>query len=154
MKLSIKIISLSALSIIVPSTVLAAATPSSYFYDFKSFVYFLVYSLFNPLMYIISGLIFIYFFLGVAKYIWSAGDMEKRKEGYWMLVHGVIAITITMSIWGIIYFLMSSFGFSAPHGSYGGAGGGYGGSYPVNAPPGSYYPADPTGSSFWVYDGT
>ncbi len=84
------------------------------FTDFKSFVDLIVSAFFNPFMSIISGLIFIYFFLGVAKYIWHGGDMTKRKEGYMMLVHGIIAITVAMSIWGIIYFLLSSFGFSAP----------------------------------------
>ena len=83
----------------------------AFFYDFKSFVNALVYTFFNPLMSIITGLIFIYFFLGVAKYIWHAGDMAKRKEGYEMLIHGIIAIAVSMSIWGIIYFLLDSFGF-------------------------------------------
>ncbi len=105
-----KYISLSMVYFSIPLFVFASSGQVN-FYDFKTFVNFLIVSFFYPFMYIISSLIFIYFFLGVAKYIWHAGDMEKRKEGYMMLVHGVIAIAVSMSIWGIIYFLMSSFGF-------------------------------------------
>lgn len=91
-----------------PLTVFAAAP----FTDFKSFVDYLITSLLNPLIQITFTLIFVYFFYGVAKYIWysSTGDMQKRKEGYHLLVNGTIAIAIAASIWGIVSFLKYAFG--------------------------------------------
>ena len=53
-----------------------------------------------PLAFILAVL---FFFWGIAKYIWSVDqDKDKAKK---VMVWGVIALFVMSSIWGIIYFI-------------------------------------------------
>jgi len=57
------------------------------------------------------GLAVLFFFFGIAKYIWSIGtDKEKGKQ---IMVWGVVAIFVMTSIWGIVAFLGRSFGIKS-----------------------------------------
>ena len=73
----------------------------------------------------------LYFFYGVAKYIWSAGT--DKDEGKKIMVWGVVALFVMSSIWGIVYFIKTELGVteipSVPiptvTGGSGGGGGGF-----------------------------
>ena len=52
---------------------------------------------------LVFALALLFFFWGVAKYIWSAGD--AKEEGKQIMVWGVVALFVMSSIWGIIYFI-------------------------------------------------
>ena len=57
------------------------------------------------------GLAIVFFFWGLAKYILlNAGDEEKKKEGRNIMIWGVIALFIMVSIWGIVSVLADTFG--------------------------------------------
>ena len=62
----------------------------------------------------------ILFFWGVLQYLASSksGDAAKQKEAYRYLGFGIIALTVMVSIWGIITFLLGSLGIDG-----GGSGG-------------------------------
>ena len=60
------------------------------------------------------GLAILFFFWGIAKYIFKAGSEEAKEEGKRIMLWGVIAIFVISSIWGIIIFLRGVFGLPQP----------------------------------------
>ncbi len=52
----------------------------------------------------------IFFFWGLAKYILSAGDEEKKTEGRNIMIYGVIALFVMVSVWGLTTLLGNTFG--------------------------------------------
>jgi len=62
------------------------------------------------LMPLIVGLAVIYFVFGILKYVMNAGDEEKQKEGRSMMLYGIIAIFVMVSVWGLINVLVGTFG--------------------------------------------
>lgn len=59
---------------------------------------------------VVMALALIFFFWGLAKFILSAGDEEKKKEGRNIMIWGVIALAIMVAIWGVVRFLLTAFG--------------------------------------------
>ncbi|MEK7621929.1 MAG: pilin [Patescibacteria group bacterium] len=80
--------------------------------DFKALVTKIVTSIFDPLVVLIVALALIYFLLGVLKYIQSAGDDTKRKEGTTMMTYGIIALFVMVSVWGLVRVLQNTFPFN------------------------------------------
>ena len=59
---------------------------------------------------IMFALAIIYFFWGLIQFIRAAGDPKKAAEGKSIMIYGVIAIAVMVSIYGLIAWLQSSFG--------------------------------------------
>jgi len=60
----------------------------------------------------------IYFLWGLVKYIMNAGDEEERKKGRGMMIWGVVALFVMVSVWGLVSSLGSIVGVdseSAPN---------------------------------------
>jgi len=88
-----------------------------------------------PLVFVLALL---FFFWGMAKYIWSVGD--GKDEGKKIMIWGIIALFVMASVWGLVAFLQTEFlGSSGPttvpiptiggngnNGNGGGSGGGGG----------------------------
>lgn len=57
-----------------------------------------------------------WFLWGVLKYIIASGDEEKRKEGKSVMVYGIIALAIMVSVWGLVRIITGTFNLdtSAP----------------------------------------
>ena len=70
----------------------------------------------NALIPIAIGFAILFFFYGLAKYILNAGDEEKKKEGRSIMIWGVIALFVMVSIWGIINVLADTFGVKKDQG--------------------------------------
>jgi uncharacterized membrane protein len=68
------------------------------------------------LMPLLVSLAVIYFIWGVLTYVMNAGDEEKQKEGRSMMIYGIIAIFVMVSVWGFVGILSKTF--------FGGAAGG------------------------------
>ena len=54
---------------------------------------------------------------GIVKFITSAGNEDKRKEGRDLIIYGIIGLFVMVSIWGLVNVLVSTFGLgggSAP----------------------------------------
>ena len=59
---------------------------------------------------ILAGLALLVFFWGMVKFIFNAGDEEKRKQGKMVMGWGIIALFVVVSIWGIVRFISYSVG--------------------------------------------
>lgn len=57
-----------------------------------------------PLVFILALL---FFFWGVAKYIWSEG--QGKAEGKQIMIWGVVALFVMSSVWGIVKFIQGEF---------------------------------------------
>ncbi len=56
---------------------------------------------------------FLVFVLGVAKFIRSAGNEKEVKDSKDLLIWGVIGLFVLVTVWGIVSFLRSEFGFGS-----------------------------------------
>lgn len=54
---------------------------------------------------IVVGLALLAFFWGLVKYIFSAGEEDAKKEGVRLMIGGIIAIFVIVSIVGIVRFI-------------------------------------------------
>ncbi len=59
---------------------------------------------------VIITLALIYFLWGVGRFILSAGDEQKRGEARNIMVWGIIALFVMVSVWGLVNVLVSTFG--------------------------------------------
>ena len=62
---------------------------------------------------IMFGLAIVYFFWGLIQYIRSAGDPKAAAEGKTIMIHGVIAIAVMASIFGLVAWLQGIFGIDS-----------------------------------------
>ncbi|MFA5888997.1 MAG: hypothetical protein WCW47_01755 [Candidatus Paceibacterota bacterium] len=68
----------------------------------------------NPLILLAFGLAFVYFTYGVVKFLsLDAGD-KSRKEAQDAILWGLVGMVIMFSVYGIIKFVLASFGITAP----------------------------------------
>ncbi len=58
---------------------------------------------------IIIALAVLGFFWGVSQYIFSAGDTSKIEDGRKLMIYGIIALFVMVSIWGILRLLSNTF---------------------------------------------
>ncbi len=49
------------------------------------------------------------FFWGIAKFVLSAGNAEKREEGRKVIIYGVISLFVMVTLVGILSFLQATF---------------------------------------------
>ena len=49
----------------------------------------------------------LFFFWGLARYILSANDEAKKKDGMNIMFWGLIALFVMMSVWGIVRFFQN-----------------------------------------------
>lgn len=66
---------------------------------------------------IIVGLALLYFFWGLAKYVLSAGDEEKKTEGRNIMIWGIIALFVMVSVWGLVQVVASTLNVDTGGGS-------------------------------------
>ncbi|MCH7529515.1 hypothetical protein IIB50_00075 [Patescibacteria group bacterium] len=58
---------------------------------------------------VVLALALLYFFWGLAKYILSAGNEEKKTEGRNIMIWGFLALFIMVSVWGLVGILAETF---------------------------------------------
>lgn len=75
---------------------------------FQSLASFFIYIIVNPLVLIIIGFAVVYFLWGVARYILHSGDVKAREEGRSMMIYGIIAIFVMVSMWGFVNLLVAT----------------------------------------------
>ncbi|MFC1731324.1 hypothetical protein ACFL6I_13470 [candidate division KSB1 bacterium] len=66
-------------------------------------------SLINTAVSVIIALAVLGFFWGVTKYMFSAQDSTKLEEGKKVMIWGIIALFVMVSIWGILRVLSNTF---------------------------------------------
>jgi len=66
-------------------------------------------NLLNLVVPIVMVLALIYFFWGLAKFILNSGDEEKKGEGRNIMIYGIIALFVMISVWGVVEVLNNTF---------------------------------------------
>ena len=69
------------------------------------------YQITNTLIPIVFTLALLFFFWGVAKYIWGEG--MGKEEGKKIMIWGVVALFVMASVWGLVAFIQGEFTISA-----------------------------------------
>ena len=64
----------------------------------------------NTAIPVVLALAVLYFFWGLAKYVLNQSDEGKKEEGRNIMIWGIIALFIMVSVWGLIGILQSTFG--------------------------------------------
>lgn len=64
----------------------------------------------NDLVPIMTTLVVVIFFWGLAKAILYAGNEEKRGQAKGLIIGGVIGMFVMLSIWGIVGFIQETIG--------------------------------------------
>ncbi len=54
---------------------------------------------------IVVGLALLGFFWGLAVFVFNAANEEKRAEGRSVMIWGVVALFVMMSVWGLVRFI-------------------------------------------------
>jgi len=68
----------------------------------------IVSGLINTAIPLVLALAVLYFFWGLAQYILAAD--EKKEEGRSIMIYGIIALFVMVSVWGLIGLLQNTFG--------------------------------------------
>ena len=85
----------------LPFTVSAAATFAE--------VLGILQGLLNGLFPILIAFAVVIFLWGVLKYIRSSDNPDQRTEGRELMVYGIIAIFVMVSLWGLVNVIVSTF---------------------------------------------
>lgn len=83
---------------------------------FKDMVDLLV-DLINPLLALLVALAILVFFKGLVSFIAKSGDSKSHAEGRSLMVWGLVGLFVMVSVFGILRFFFSDFGFTNPHNS-------------------------------------
>ena len=59
----------------------------------------------------LGAVAFLIFVWGVARFIKSAGSEKELKDSKNLLLWGIVGLFVLVTIWGIVAFLQSEFGF-------------------------------------------
>lgn len=66
--------------------------------------------LINLALPIVVALALLYFFYGLAQFILASGDEESRKKGKSIMIWGIVALFVMVSVWGLVAFLGRALG--------------------------------------------
>lgn len=59
---------------------------------------------------LVAALALLYFFWGLAQFILSSGDEEKRGNGKHIMIWGIVALFVIVSVWGLVRFIGDAIG--------------------------------------------
>jgi hypothetical protein len=66
-------------------------------------------NLINFALPIVVALALLYFFWGLAQYVLNASNEEKKGKGKEIMIWGIIALFVMVSVWGIVNVVKSTF---------------------------------------------
>ncbi len=69
----------------------------------------------NPLIGLLIGAALVFFLYGVFTYINAGGDSGKVAEGSKMMLYGIIALFVMVSVWGLVSIVANTLGIPADH---------------------------------------
>ncbi len=58
---------------------------------------------------IVVALALLYFFWGLATFVLNSGNKDKRDEGRNIMIWGIIALFVMVSVWGIVNVVRDTF---------------------------------------------
>jgi len=68
----------------------------------------------NPIILLLFVIALIVFFWGLVEFIRNAGSEDGRVTGRRNMMYGIIGIFIMVSVYGIISFILNTFGLNSP----------------------------------------
>ncbi|MCC6290489.1 hypothetical protein IT398_00205 [Candidatus Nomurabacteria bacterium] len=77
--------------------------------DFAYLVNTLITKVLNPLSYLFLAVAVAYFLMGVLKYVRQSGSDDDREEGRKMMIYGIVALFVMVSVWGLVNVLGGTF---------------------------------------------
>ena len=77
------------------------------FIDLSNYVVCIISSSVVPFIFALATMIFIW---GVAQYIMGANEEAKREKGKQFMIWGIVALTVMVSVWGLVRILGGTFG--------------------------------------------
>ena len=77
--------------------------------NFSSLVNKFISGVLTPLIYLFVAGGVVYFLAGVLKYMRKASDEKEREEGRKMMLYGIIALFVMVSVWGLVRVLQGTF---------------------------------------------
>lgn len=66
--------------------------------------------LINLLLPLVVAVALLLFFWGLAKFMMSAGNEEAKESGKSLMLWGIIAFVVMLSVWGIVVFIQKALG--------------------------------------------
>jgi len=63
----------------------------------------------NTLLPIVIALALLYFFWGLAKFVLASGDEDAKETGKRIMLWGIVAFFVMVSVWGLVNFLDRAF---------------------------------------------
>jgi len=73
----------------------------------------IILNLFGNLSYLFMAGTVAFFAYGVVKFILNADDSTEREKGRQFILWAIISFVVIVSIWGLVSFLLGSFGITA-----------------------------------------
>ena len=64
----------------------------------------------DTLIPLVAALALLYFFWGLAKFILASGDEEARDNGKHIMIWGIVALFVIVSVWGLVRFIGDAIG--------------------------------------------
>jgi|SRR6185437_2085517 len=64
----------------------------------------------NMLIPLLIASAIVVFFWGLVKYIWSGGSEEGREQGKHVMIAGLVALFVMVSVWGIVALAQGALG--------------------------------------------
>lgn len=58
---------------------------------------------------IVVAVALVFFFWGLAQFILGSSESDKRKQAIEIMIYGIIALFVMVSIWGIVNVLQTTF---------------------------------------------
>lgn len=77
--------------------------------DFAGLVGIFTDAILQPLIYLLIGAAVVYFLWGVLKYMSKTGDAKEQEEGRKMMLYGIVALFVMISVWGLVNVLSGTF---------------------------------------------
>ena len=74
------------------------------------------FDLVKPLTALVAGFALLAFFKGLITFIAKSGDAKSHEEGRNLMIWGIIALFVMVSIFGILRFFYSDLGFTRTFG--------------------------------------
>ena len=59
---------------------------------------------------LVAALALLYFFWGLAKFILASGDEEARANGKHIMIWGIVALFVIVSVWGLVRYIGDAIG--------------------------------------------